>query len=58
MTQGDHAATLAELLDDPIIDIILHGDGLSRGELASVIEDARHKLHPAHDAPEERRAAD
>ncbi|WP_431862189.1 hypothetical protein [Azospirillum sp.] len=52
MTQGEHAATLAELLDDPIIDILLHGDGLSRDELASIIEDARHKLHHDPGAPE------
>lgn len=45
MTQGEQT-TLGELLDDPIIDILLHGDGLSRADLVAAIEDARHKLHP------------
>jgi hypothetical protein len=58
MTQGDHAATLVELLDDPIIDILLHGDGLSRDDLVSVLEDVRHKLHPEPGVPEEALRAD
>ncbi len=51
MSKGDHAATLAELLDDPIIDLLLEGDGLSRDDLRTVIEDVRHKLHHEHGEP-------
>lgn len=51
MSTSDHAATLAEVLNDPILDLLLEGDGLSRADLATVIEDVRHKLHHDHVEP-------
>ncbi|HYG90457.1 MAG TPA: hypothetical protein VD978_29825 [Azospirillum sp.] len=46
-----HAATLAEVLSDPILDLLLEGDGLSRDDLNTVIENVRHKLRHEHDDP-------
>lgn len=51
MATCDHAATLAEVLSDPILDLLLEGDGLSRDDLTTVIEDVRHKLHHDHVEP-------
>ena len=43
-----HASKLAEVMEDPILDLILQGDGLSRADLTTMIEDMRHKLHLDH----------
>lgn len=41
---GAHEPTLAELLDDPILERLLISDGVMMGELLAVIADARKAL--------------
>lgn len=40
-----HRSSLTELMDDPIIELMLQGDGVSRTELTTMLDDMRHKLH-------------
>lgn len=52
MSKCDHPASLAEVLDDPILDLLLKRDGVSRDDLDHLIEDVRGRLHHGHDEPE------